>query len=405
MYRPIFPRHPLAFLSPISRTAGNCRHALQRLAARMGVTGLFPISVLAIGALAALAMVAPDARANEPASAPAPKEAKAEPKAETRTEARPAATAQKGEKAEKAEKAEPADAPPEAMDRLREKLAQRLGAVRAPGSKSPNDLQVAGKNPEAPQVPKLAAKAKPARAGADGALDPHAVALHPAGPAHWAYNGAGGPDTWASLKPEFAACGTGQRQSPIDIRDGIQVQMPAIQFDYKPSGFSVIDNGHTVQVNLPAGSGITVNNRRYDLLQFHFHRPSEERINGKPFDMVVHLVHKDPEGKLAVVAVLLERGSAQPVVQAVWNALPLEKNEDTAAPGSLDVSQLLPKDQRFYTYMGSLTTPPCSEGVLWLVMKQPVQLSPEQLNIFSRMYPMNARPIQPSGGRMIKESS
>jgi carbonic anhydrase len=148
-----------------------------------------------------------------------------------------------------------------------------------------------------------------------------------------------------------------------------------------------------------------VGGKRFDLLQFHFHRPSEERINGRQFDMVAHLVHKDAEGKLAVVAVLLDRGSAQPVIQTVWNALPLEKGEAVPAPTQIDMNQLLPEDRRYYTYMGSLTTPPCSEGVLWMVMKQPVQLAAAQIGIFARLYPMNARPIQKVSGRMIKESN
>ena len=121
--------------------------------------------------------------------------------------------------------------------------------------------------------------------------------------------------------------------------------------------------------------------------------------------MVVHLLHKSADGKLAMVAVLLERGSAQPVVQAVWNNLPLEQGDEVAAKGQIDLSGLLPSDRRYYTYMGSLTTPPCSEGVLWMVMKTPVPISPEQLSIFARLYPANARPIQALHGRRIKESN
>jgi carbonic anhydrase len=178
-----------------------------------------------------------------------------------------------------------------------------------------------------------------------------------------------------------------------------------VQFDYRPSGFRVVDNGHTVQVNVAAGNTIEVAGKRYELVQFHFHRPSEERIDGKPFDMVVHLVHKSVDGRVAMVAVLLDKGSAQPVVQMVWNNLPLEKGDEVAARTPLDLNALLPTDRRYYTYMGSLTEPPCSEGVLWMVMKTPVEVSPEQIAIFSRLYPMNARPIQSASGRMIKESN
>jgi carbonic anhydrase len=207
------------------------------------------------------------------------------------------------------------------------------------------------------------------------------------------------------MKPEFAKCSSGLRQSPIDIREGIKVELDPVQFDYKPSAFKVVDNGHTIQVNVAPGNAIEVMGQRFELVQFHFHRPSEERIDGKAFDMVAHLVHKNLEGRLAVVAVLLEKGSAQPVVQSVWNNLPLEKGDEVAARAPIDLNRLLPAERGYFTYMGSLTTPPCSEGVLWMVMKQPVPVSGEQIDIFARLYPMNARPIQSASGRLIKESN
>lgn len=220
---------------------------------------------------------------------------------------------------------------------------------------------------------------------------------------HWDYEGAGGPDNWARLDPKNQVCASGLRQSPIDIRDGIKVDVEPIKFNYRPSTFRIVDNGHTVQVAV-ADSSITLTGKTYELVQFHFHRPSEEKINGQRFDMVVHLVHKSDDGQLAVVAVLLERGSENPFIQTLWNNLPLEKNVDVSPPDlAIDPSALLPAGRSYYTYMGSLTTPPCSEGVLWLVMKQPAQISPDQLNIFSRLYKNNARPIQPTAGRLIKE--
>jgi carbonic anhydrase len=230
------------------------------------------------------------------------------------------------------------------------------------------------------------------------------VAPTPARHAEWGYDGAGGPDHWAELKPEFATCARGKRQSPIDIQGGIKVELDPVQFDYKPSSFRVIDNGHTVQVEVGAGNAIDVLGRRYELVEFHFHRPSEERIDGQAFAMVAHLVHKAADGRLAVVAVLLEPGRAHPVVQSVWNNLPLDKGEEVTPKVSIDLAGLLPEDRRFYTYMGSLTTPPCSEGVLWMVMRKPVTLSPEQIGVFARLYPMNARPVQQASGRLIKES-
>jgi len=220
---------------------------------------------------------------------------------------------------------------------------------------------------------------------------------------HWDYEGVGGPENWSKIDPKNSSCAIGQRQSPIDIRDGIKVDVEPIKFSYRPSTFRIVDNGHTVQVAI-GDSSISLTGKTYELVQFHFHRPSEEKIEGQRFDMVVHLVHKADDGQLAVVAVLLERGSENPFIQTLWNNLPLEKNVAVAPPTTtIDLNTLLPSGRSYYTYMGSLTTPPCTEGVLWLVMKQPVQVSPDQINIFSRLYRNNARPIQPTAGRLIKE--
>ncbi len=221
---------------------------------------------------------------------------------------------------------------------------------------------------------------------------------------HWSYEGAGAPGKWGALNPAWKSCDNGKRQSPIDIRDGIGVDLAPIKFDYVPSYFRILDDGHTVKVRVGVSSRIQVMGRSFDLVEFHFHRPSEERIDGRGFDMVAHLVHKDMDGRLAVVAILIERGEEHPLVQTLWNNLPLEKHHDYAPGVSIDPSQLLPEGQTYYTYMGSLTTPPCSEDVLWMVMKQPVQLSPEQIAIFARLYPMNARPVQAPNDRLIKAS-
>ena len=296
------------------------------------------------------------------------------------------------------------------MDALREKLAAKLGATKAPEAKSAYVVRVVAKADSGHGAAPSAARSKDRTAEIVAALRAEKaadlnVAAAAAHTKHWAYNGDGGPEAWGSLKPEFAKCSSGTRQSPIDIRGGVPVDLDAVQFDYRATGINVLDNGHTVQVNVGGGNSIEVMGRRYELVQFHFHRPSEERINGRQFDMVAHLVHKDPEGRLAVVAVLLDRGSAHPLVQTVWNNLPLEKGDEVMAKATLDMSELLPKDRRYYTSMGSLTTPPCSEGVLWMVMQQPVTISNEQIAVFSRLYPMNARPIQSAAGRLIKQSN
>lgn len=220
---------------------------------------------------------------------------------------------------------------------------------------------------------------------------------------HWSYEGEGAPENWYKLDPKNKLCASGQRQSPIDIRDGIKVDLEPIKFNYSPSLFHIVDNGHTVQVAVGGGS-LTLTGKTYQLLQFHFHKPSEEKINGQRYEMVAHLVHKSDDGHLAVVAVLFERGAENPVIQTLWNNLPLEKNIIVSPPSaSIDLTVLLPGDRAYFTYMGSLTTPPCTEGVLWLVLKQPVAISVEQLNIFARLYRDNTRPIQRTSDRLIKE--
>ena len=320
-----------------------------------------------------------------------------------------AAPAQAAKPVPKAVAAAVPSAAADPMDSLREKLAAKLGAARAPEAASPYVVRVVSKSGEAAHGTATGDAAKPAGHGSAPKPAKARAAAPPAMPdghaAHWGYGGAGGPEQWGAMKSEFSTCATGTRQSPIDIRSGVRVDLEPIQFDYRPSGFRVVDNGHTIQVNVGGGNSIEVQGRRYDLVQFHFHRPSEERIDGRQFDMVAHLVHKDPEGRLAVVAVLLDRGSAHPLVQTIWNNLPLEKGEEVAAKSALDMNHLLPADRRYFTYMGSLTTPPCSEGVLWMVMQQPVPIATDQINVFSRLYPMNARPIQSAAGRLIKQSN
>jgi carbonic anhydrase len=223
---------------------------------------------------------------------------------------------------------------------------------------------------------------------------------------HWSYQGAGAPEKWGKLNADNAACASGKRQSPIDIRDGAKLELEPIKFDYKPSPLHVIDNGHTVQINYAEGSSISLGGERYELKQFHFHRPSEERVDGRMYDMVAHLVHASSDGRLAVLAVLFETGS-QPnaFIRALWPHLPLEQGREVSpADVQIDVNSLLPELRTYYAYMGSLTTPPCTEGVLWLVMKTPVQLTQDQVAVFGKLYNMNARPLQSANGRLIKES-
>lgn len=219
---------------------------------------------------------------------------------------------------------------------------------------------------------------------------------------HWSYQEHGGAAHWGDLDRSFAACKLGKRQSPIDIRGAKPADLPAITFDYKSAPLRIIDNGHTIQVNYAPGSTIDIGGARYELVQFHFHHPSEEKINGQPHPMVVHLVHKGANGKLAVVAVLLDKGKMNPMIDLIWKHLPREKEKEVAIQATVNAANLLPADHGYFTFQGSLTTPPCSEDVRWFVMKHPVTISDDELAAFGKRYAMNARPTQPLNGRTIQ---
>lgn len=219
---------------------------------------------------------------------------------------------------------------------------------------------------------------------------------------HWSYKGHGGPAEWGELDKAFATCKLGKVQSPIDIRGAKAAELPAIKFDYKPTPLKMIDNGHTIQVNYAPGSSIDIGGTRYELLQFHFHKPSEEKINGKSHAMVAHLVHKGTDGTLAVVAVLLDKGGANHTIDTIWKNLPKEKEKETSGNATIDATALLPASRSYYTFAGSLTTPPCSEGVRWFVLKTPVRIAESKITAFGKLYPMNARPTQPLNGRTIE---
>jgi carbonic anhydrase len=349
------------------------------------------VSLLALPAgFVLLAALAPLAAAEDHAAASGHGSTSASAKAATSAKGAASVKAQAGKEASK-EAAAPKEAakeaaPPSEVD-LSVRIAERLAVLKAK------------------QAERAAAQARAAAHGAKVRKAKPEAAMITHQSEHWSYEGENGPANWGKINAAWSKCATGDRQSPIDIRNGMKVELEQITFDYRAAGFNVIDNGHTIQVNVGGGNYITVMNRQYELLQFHFHRPSEERINGKGFEMVVHMVHKDAEGHLAVVAVLVERGKQQSLIQTVWNNLPLEKNDVVSPTIVIDINELLPTRRDYFTYMGSLTTPPCSEGVLWMVMKEPVQASPAQLALFSRLYPMNARPVQTSSGRVIKESN
>ena len=240
------------------------------------------------------------------------------------------------------------------------------------------------------------------------------VVLAPAGPraqwkTHWSYEGAKGPEHWGDLDPEYARCKAGKEQSPIDIRNAQKANLPALRFDDKSGPLKyLINNGHTIRVNYHApGSGdfLIVGDKRYELTQFHFHRPSEEYIHGKPYDMVLHLMYEASDGKVAGVAVLLKSGSANATIQQIWEHMPTTAGKEEEIPGvEIDPSGLLPSNTAYYTYMGSLTAPPCTEDVVWFVLKTPMDISAKQIRAFAKLYPHNVRPVQPLNLRVVQES-
>jgi carbonic anhydrase len=230
------------------------------------------------------------------------------------------------------------------------------------------------------------------------------LAQEHAGP-HWSYGGKDGPSHWGELDKTFSACKVGHKQSPIDIRAPKAADLPPIQFAYQPTPLHIVNNGHTIQVNYAPGSFVTIGDARYQLTQFHFHHPSEERINGKGFEMVAHLVHATPDGALAVVAVLLDAGAANPMIARLWQHLPAHEGpEQTLDDLQIDVTELLPQDRGYYTFTGSLTTPPCTEDITWFVLKTPGRISQRQADAFAKIYPRDARPIQPLYGREVLAS-
>jgi len=231
------------------------------------------------------------------------------------------------------------------------------------------------------------------------------AAAQDAKPPHWSYQGQTDPGHWGSLGSAYAVCSAGHLQSPIDIKDAKKTDLPSLKMNYSSVPLNIIDNGHSVQINYPEGSTLTVGDKTYTLKQFHFHHPAEEEIDGKKYDLVAHLVHADADGHLAVIAVLFKKGAANSLLDTLWKSVPSEKEKATEVSSvTVNAKDLLPGNLGYYTFQGSLTAPPCSEGVTWYVLKSHETLSGEQLGTFAKLYPHNARPIQPANGREILET-
>jgi carbonic anhydrase len=221
-------------------------------------------------------------------------------------------------------------------------------------------------------------------------------------PKHWGYAGEVGPEHWAEFESDFGECSSGRNQSPIDLNHFIKADLPKIAFDYKPGGHEVVNNGHAIQVNYNPGSKITVDGIDFALKQFHFHSPSENTVKTKSFPMEAHFVHADAKGNLAVVALMFEQGASNKLLDQVWPQVPKNENGKAALATPVSAADLLHVNRDYYRYEGSLTTPPCSEGVRWFVLKHPAKASAEQLMLVQRVigHPNN-RPVQPVGARAI----
>jgi len=221
---------------------------------------------------------------------------------------------------------------------------------------------------------------------------------------HWTYQGVGNPEQWGKLKPDFALCEIGKNQTPINLVENemIEAELSAIEFAYKNSAATVVNNGHTIQINYPQGSSIKIEGKTFNLVQFHFHTPSENQINGKSFPLEVHLVHKNDKGELAVIGVMFDVGNAHELLDSIWKKVSSKENEEVKLDQEINPMNLLPEEKNYFRFNGSLTTPPCSEGVRWFVMKKPLMVSQAQIHQFKGwMKHDNARPLQPVNARPV----
>jgi carbonic anhydrase len=223
--------------------------------------------------------------------------------------------------------------------------------------------------------------------------------------AHWGYEGEHGPAKWGDLDAASKVCSAGTQQSPLDITDAVKAQMSPLAIAWRKQADTIVNNGHTIQVNIAEGSTLKVGAETYTLLQFHFHRPSEHLIGGKNFPMEVHFVHRNAAGNLAVVGVLMTAGKPNAAFSKVISTMPAAAGPTVKADAGIDPNAMLPTKRGYYRYEGSLTTPPCNEIVNWLLLTEPIQVAAADIAAFAKLYVMNARPAQKSNRRFVLRSS
>ncbi len=240
------------------------------------------------------------------------------------------------------------------------------------------------------------------------ALSMAAVTALAAGETKWSYAGRTGPAKWGDLDRDFYVCSSGQRQSPIDIIDAKADlgSLPSLLFDYRPVPLRIVNTGHTIQVNYAPGSNMMVAGTKYELSYIQFHKPSEMKLDGKGQEMAAHLFHNAPGGKPVIVAVLLDAGAGNNFIKSVFHNLPKDHDKETTVDGvTVNALDLLPKNKKaYYTFNGSLTTPPCTEDITWFVLRTPASIAPEDVARFAALYPANARPVQPLNGRPVQST-
>ncbi|MBM3532237.1 MAG: carbonate dehydratase [Alphaproteobacteria bacterium] len=218
---------------------------------------------------------------------------------------------------------------------------------------------------------------------------------------HWTYEGERGPPAWGKLSPEFQACSNGREQTPIDLKDAIRAEPGLLSYAYKRMPVRALNNGHTIQINCPAGSQAQIAGQTFELLQYHFHHPSEHVLAGQRFQLELHLVHRNKAGELAVIGVFIRAGQANQTLQSIWSVMPTRPGPEKWTSVSVNPDRLLPANSTYFRYYGSLTTPPCSEGVLWTVYREPIEASEAQIRQFAQIFPNNARPVQPLNRRFL----
>jgi carbonic anhydrase len=221
---------------------------------------------------------------------------------------------------------------------------------------------------------------------------------------HWTYEGTTGPDKWGDLDAASNVCSVGSQQSPIDIIGSIKAQLPPLRIAWGKTADAIVNNGHTIQLNTAKGNTLTFGGGPYRLLQFHFHRPSEHLIRGKSFPMEAHFVHAHASGALAVVGALMVAGKPNPVFSKIIETMPKREGETVKADPAINPNGLLPARLAYCRYPGSLTTPPCSETVEWLLLTDPVQVADADIAGFAKLYGMNARPAQKANRRAVLRS-